>query len=98
MKGGIHALASFGLNITSAAVVEFWWAGAAYAVGMACITANENALVMTISIYNTLPYRVDGVPVDSVPANGVRFENTFCLVLDFFDTCSLFRTPVFVCR
>lgn len=69
-----------------------------YAVGMAGVTTEEDAVVESVIVGDTLTNWIDGVPVNMLPVNLVRLQDLLRGRLDFIDRRRLARVEVGVCR
>lgn len=70
----------------------------AYAVRVAGISAQEDAMVQSVAVRNALTYGVDRVPFHPFPFDGVRREDSLGGCLHLLGSGSLARVPVRVCR
>jgi len=70
-------------------------------LGRVCVTAvasHEDALVQGVSLCDTLSYGVNGVPLDTLPLDGVWLEDLLCVFLDLLGGGLLPRIPIGVGR
>lgn len=69
-----------------------------YAVGMAGITSDEYTLVQSVLLRNALTNWIDGIPLNPIPSDVVRFEDILRGLLDLLDSGSLAGVPVRIRR